>query len=64
MCDVFVGELDDPTFNWEGGDWDNNAPRRLSPTFPPVGTSYGPWAVVYRRVQEGQLEGKQTARDS
>lgn len=31
--DVYIGWLDDPSFSWDGGDWDGNVPVRRSP-FP------------------------------
>jgi len=38
FCVQYVGDLDDPTFDAEGGDWNGNTPARLSPEFPPLGT--------------------------
>lgn len=40
ICEVFVGDLDDPTFQWEGGNWQGNIPARLSPVFPPLPGNY------------------------
>lgn len=40
VCVVYVGDLADPTFKWEGGDWNGNVPARLSPEFPPMAESY------------------------
>jgi hypothetical protein len=38
---TYIGDLDDPTFKWEGGNWDGNIPAGLSPSFPPYkGFSY------------------------
>lgn len=34
MCWVYVGDLEDPGFKWEGGDWNGNVPRPISPDFP------------------------------
>jgi len=39
-CVVYVGDLDDPLFKWDGGDWNGNVPARLSPEFPPMVQSY------------------------
>jgi len=25
--DLFIGDLDDPNFSWEGGNWNGNSPR-------------------------------------
>lgn len=40
VCVVYVGDLADPTFKWEGGDWNGNVPARLSPEFPPMSGHY------------------------
>ncbi len=40
VCVVYVGDLDDPSFKWEGGDWNGNVPARLSPAFPPMTQHY------------------------
>jgi len=40
ICEVFVGDLDDPTFQWEGGNWQGNISARLSSVFPPLPGSY------------------------
>jgi hypothetical protein len=61
ICVVYVGDLEDPNFSWDGGDWNGNAPRHLSPDFPPTfGPTYGPWSIIYRRIRDGQLPGRQT----
>jgi hypothetical protein len=40
VCEVFVGDLKDPTFKWDGGNWNGNIPARLSPIFPPLPGNY------------------------
>lgn len=40
ICEVYVGDLEDPNFNWTGGNWNGNIPARLSPTFPPLPGNY------------------------
>ena len=40
ICVVYVGDLQDPTFKWKGGDWNGNVPARLSPEFPPISGHY------------------------
>jgi hypothetical protein len=37
MSDIYIGDLDDPEFRWDGGDSNGNIPARLSPYFPPRG---------------------------
>jgi len=32
--DAYIGGLGDPAFNWDGGDWNANTPRRLGPLLP------------------------------
>jgi hypothetical protein len=56
--DAYVGRLDDPSFHWDGGDWNGNGPHRLSPFFP---STHEPvfWEVL-RRIERGDYEGKQT----
>ena len=40
VCVVYVGDLEDPKFLWDGGDWNGNVPARLSPEFPPMSGHY------------------------
>ena len=40
VCAVYIGDLDDPTFKWDGGDWNGNVPARLSPEFPSMTQHY------------------------
>ena len=35
-CSTYIGDLADPSFSWNGGDWDGNIPRGISPAFPPT----------------------------
>ena len=37
-CSTYIGDLADPSFNWDGGDWNGNIPRGISPAFPPAPT--------------------------
>ena len=39
ICVVYVGDIEDPTFKWDG-DWNGNVPARLSPEFPPMPQHY------------------------
>lgn len=57
-CSVYVGDLEDPTFKWKGGDWNGNVPARLSPTFPPMRGSYN--AVFHHWLGEKGIECEQT----
>jgi hypothetical protein len=53
---VYVGNLDDPDFHWEGGDYNGNIPKALTPGFP------NPWKDLYevvRRIEAGVFIGKQ-----
>lgn len=60
--DVYIGNLDDPEFNWEGGNWEGNIPRRISPFFPHKWTpsGYSPFSEVVERIRAGIYNGKQT----
>ena len=33
-CSTYIGDLDDPSFSWDDGDWHGNIPRRLGESFP------------------------------
>ena len=35
-CSTYIGDLDCPGFEWEGGDWNGNIPGRVGPLFPPA----------------------------
>ena len=32
--EAYIGLADDPNFKWEGGDWNGNIPKRISPVLP------------------------------
>jgi hypothetical protein len=32
---LYIGDLDDPQFSWDGGDWSGNIPKGIGPDFPP-----------------------------
>jgi hypothetical protein len=55
--DVYIGDLDDPSFKWDGGNWNGNVPTRLSPFFPEGGRV---WRVLIDRINAGTYVGKQT----
>ena len=57
-CDVYIGTLDDPDFRWEGGNWNGNCPRRISPVFPVV--NYKLFFELIKRIEDGVYIGKQT----
>lgn len=54
----WIGVLEDPSFKWEGGDWNGNTPKAISPDFPPISDSnarrYAAW------VKKWSIEEKQT----
>lgn len=58
FLDVHIGNLDDPTFHWEGG----NCPGKLGPWFPPGVQSglRGPFWTLIERITTNQFEGKQS----
>jgi len=58
VCVVYVGDLDNPRFKWEGGDWNGNVPPRLSPEFPPRPQHYN--GDFHAWVQKTRVECKQT----
>ncbi|MBK9442380.1 MAG: hypothetical protein IPN53_14195 [Comamonadaceae bacterium] len=40
ICEVYVGDLKDPKFKWQAGNWNGNLPARLSPVFPALPGNY------------------------
>jgi hypothetical protein len=57
FLDVYIGDLSDPSFHWDGGDWSGNVPVRLSPFFPEGHRVQG---AVLKRIGDGTYVGKQT----
>lgn len=57
-CDVYIGDLDDPEFHWDGGDWDGNIPKPLTDAFPPVGGHYN--ECFHRWVDKSGVESRKT----
>src|SRR5437870_3932645 len=57
FLDVYIGDLEDPLFHWDGGNWNGNVPTRLSPFFP-----HGDRIrrVMLERIDSKAYEGKQT----
>jgi hypothetical protein len=59
--DVYIGRLDDPSFSWDGGNWNGNVPHRLSPFFPPYARpGLRVWDEFHRRLASGEFKGRQT----
>ena len=57
-CDVYIGDLGDPEFSWDGGDWNGNIPKPLAATFPPIGGHYN--ECFHRWVEKSGVECCQT----
>jgi len=55
---VYIGDLQDPKFSWDDGDWDSNVPSRVSEMFPPANVEL--FFEVIHLIKDGKLEGKQT----
>jgi hypothetical protein len=56
MCDAYIGYVDfDQSFQWEGGDWNGNIPKRQSPFSPGGG-----FRTIKARIASGEYEGKKT----
>jgi hypothetical protein len=54
---VYLGDLEDPNFSWEGGDWNGNTPRAISHQFPDC---YHLFFKVMDLAKEGGENGRQT----
>ena len=56
--EVFIGDLSDRTFHYEGGgDWNHNFPKRISTFFP---KGYDLFFTILDRIYCKKIEGKQT----
>jgi hypothetical protein len=57
LYDVWIGDLDDPNLNWDGGNWNlGNVPLRLGPLFPYP----PPFSHLIDAIRGGTLAGRQT----
>lgn len=57
MLNVYIGFLDDKDFNYEGGDWNGNVPKRQSPFFPFGNDAY---FMLLKKIKNDDYEGKKT----
>ncbi|MCA1061870.1 hypothetical protein QTG56_20750 [Rossellomorea sp. AcN35-11] len=55
--EVFIGDLSDRTFHYEGGDWNHNYPKRISPFFP---KGYDLFFSLLDGIYHKKIEGRQT----
>lgn len=53
--EVYIGDLEDESFSWEGGKWNGNIPTRLSPFFP---NGHDLFFTLVRKIENRDLEGK------
>lgn len=53
--DVYIGDPEDSTFNWDDGDWNGNIPKKVGPYFPPT----APFHKLLEEIKSGKLFGKQ-----
>ena len=58
QCAVYVGDLEDPGFQWEGGNWSDNIPKRISPEFPPMRGNYN--GTYHAWIRENNIQCKIT----
>ncbi|MCP4469376.1 MAG: hypothetical protein GY815_01605 [Gammaproteobacteria bacterium] len=58
-CSTYIGDLDDPEFSWEEGNWSGNIPWGLGASFPGYLEHYN--AQFKRWVVEADVTWKQTA---
>ena len=56
MVIAYIGDLNDPEFKWEKGNWDGNIPSQLGPEFP-----FGSYvsSLIIDKILKGELDGKQ-----
>ena len=56
--DLYIGDLDDPNFHWEGGNWNGNSPRGATDVH--VGVDRFTFGKFTNKIGSGGLPGKQT----
>jgi hypothetical protein len=39
-CSTYIGDLSNPAFHWDGGDWNGNIPSGIGPVFPKTAGHY------------------------
>lgn len=57
ILDVYIGDLDDETFDFQNGDYNGNIPKQISENFPNSHESF--WFVI-KQITENHIYGKQT----
>ena len=61
FCDVYIGDLDDPRFDWNNKSnekWNiGNAPYKIGPIFPPVFSR--PFSKLNEKIKNKVFHGKQ-----
>ena len=55
--DLYIGDLDDPKFHWEGGDWNGNSPRGVTGVH--VSVDRFTFDKFTNMIDEGELPGIQ-----
>ncbi|WP_144460890.1 hypothetical protein [Siminovitchia fortis] len=55
--EIFIGNLDDPDFDYGQGDWSGNCPSRISPFFP---KPHNAFSYLIDLIGSGRIEGRQT----
>ena len=58
ILDVYIGDLDDPFFKWEGGNFDGNVPY-FKHAFP-FSDKWAAFWIVIKKIETGEFLGKQT----
>lgn len=57
MLDAYIGELTTTDkFNYEGGDWNGNVPKRNSSFFP---FAHDIFKIMMKKMKSNEIEGKQ-----
>ena len=60
-CSTYIGDLEDASFKWDGGDWSGNIPGNIGPPFPPAPKHYN--AIFHEWVDISGVTCKQTDFD-
>ena len=57
-ADVYIGDLDDPLFNWDGKEYSHYVPHNIGPCFPRTASHAA--FLLNEKMEKGVFTGKWT----
>ncbi len=53
----YIGDLNDPSFSWDDGDWSGNVPKAITHGFPDESEAF---SRIIKGIEDLEFDGKQT----